>query len=228
VRIGYRDYRKYKKAIWRRIREHDPDAVIVRWFRRRDVERCMEYGLLDPPELPSNLWDELRSIPRASGSPTSAAAVLDDGRVEQCVIFIESSEVTRWSLFDVPSQMLLRAVRLRRIIQSPKKLPISIEEKMNGHGETHMGGMVVNFILRDGTKFGHAQGSASSSFVRTPQGYVPGDIVDVEFGDEPGVVQVVPSLEGPDWKYCAFRAPKYREVDQAPPSNTQSGLESPI
>ncbi len=84
---------------------------------------------------------------------------------------------------------------------------------MDQHGETHMGGMVVNFLLRDGTKFGHAQGSASSAFVAMPEGRVAEDIVDVEFVGDPGVVQATPTLNGPDWKYCAFRAPTERTSD---------------
>ncbi len=210
---SYRDYRSYKKAVWLRIRESNPNTVIVQWFRRKDVKRWLEYGLIEPPELPAGLWNEFTVIPHAQGSPTCAAAELDDGTIEECVVFIEGADaVTPYrNLFDVPARVLVPAARLRRIFPSPRKLPIRLEEEMNQHGETHMGGMVVNFVLRDGTKFGHASGSANSAFVATPEGCVPDEIVDVEFVGEPGVVQTAPTLQGPDWKYCVFRAPAHPE-----------------
>lgn len=215
MRLSYRDYRRYKKAVWRRIRERDPNTVIVRWFRRKDVKRWLDYGLVNPPELPSTLWKQLLAIPRAKDSLACAAAELDDGTIEDCVIFVDSTDVTTpyLNLFDVPAKVLLSCVRLRRIFASRKKLPISVEERMNQHGETHMGGMVVNFVLRDGAKFGHAQGSANSAFVTMPEGRVPEEIVDVEFVDDPGVIQATPTLNGPDWKYCAFQAPADRTSD---------------
>lgn len=209
VRLTYRDYRTHKKAVRLRLREIYPNAVVARWIRRKDVVRWLEYGLIDPPELTPALYHQLMAIPRARYSPPCAAAELDDGSVEECVVFIESTdEPTPYlDLFDVPAKRLVPCARLRRISSSPKKLPAFFEQMMDEHGETHMGGMVVNFVLRDGTKFGHAQGSASSAFVTMPGGHAPEEIVDVEFLGDPGVVQVTPSLSGPDWKYCAFRAP---------------------
>lgn len=209
MRLSYRDYRRHKKAVRRRIRESYPNMVVVRWIRRKDVVRWLEYGLINPPELPPTVYHQLLAIPRARDSPPCAAAELDNGSIEECAVFIESTDerTPYFDLFDVPAKRLVPCARIRRIFSSPKKLPVFFEQMMNEHGETHMGGMLVNFLLRDGTKFGHVQGSACSAFANVPEGRVPEDIVDVEFVGDLGVVQVTPTLNGPDWKYCAFRAP---------------------
>ena len=205
--MRYRDYRRYKREVRRRLHEAHPNVIIVSRYRRKDVERWVETGLIDPPVLPQARWDELRAIPHAEGSPTCAAAELDDGGIEECLIFLEGAAAVTAEVFDALPEMLVPASRLRRIFPSPKKLPVQLEERMNRHGETHMGGMVVNFVLKDGARFGHASGNVNSAFVTTPRGYVPDDIVDVEFSGDAGVRQATPSLSGPAWKYCAFRPP---------------------
>jgi hypothetical protein len=90
---------------------------------------------------------------------------------------------------------------------SPSKTPIAIERKMYRHGETHMGGFVVTFVLRDGTSFVHAGGDFCE-FVAVPKGYAPDDIVDVAFEDNRGTELAKTGwLKSPDWKWCIFEKP---------------------
>jgi hypothetical protein len=208
-RLSFSEYWRYRKRIRKRLDKHDR-VPIVRVERMR-VKECVYYGLLDAERIDSGQWQNLKELPRAKNSPAWAgAAELDGGEVEECVLYVTEEDAWEDSfLYDLfHPESFLKLSEVKSIFESPHKLPVHIEEEMNEVGETHMGGMVVNFILRDGSKFEHSSGSANLAFISTPEGCSPDDIVDVELSRDATFVPAGISLKGPSYKWCVFNPPK--------------------
>ncbi|MHA1962776.1 MAG: hypothetical protein ACW99U_21515 [Candidatus Thorarchaeota archaeon] len=208
-RLSFSEVRRYKKRIRKRLDKHDRVPVVR--VERMKVKECVYYGLLDAEEIDSSLWDSLKELPRAKNSIALAgAAELTGGQIEECVLFVTEEDAWEDSfLYDMLQigASFLRLSEVKSILRSPNRLPVHIEEKMNEVEETHMGGMVVNFILKDGTKFGHSSGSANLSFVSSPEGVSSEGIVDVEFGNDPKFVAAEIQLNAPNYKWCVFNPP---------------------
>ena len=206
-RLSFFDYWRYRKRIRRLLDKHDrvPIVRVERWR----IKECVYYGLIDAERIDPDSWERIRRLPRARDSPAWAgAAELVGGEVEECVLFATEEDAWQNSLYDVCyAGTFLRLSEVKSVLESPHKLPVHLEEEMNDVGETHMGGMVVNFILKDGSKFYHTSGSANLSFVSTPEGCSPDDIVDVEYGRGSSFVPAKPSLKGPRYKWCVFNPP---------------------
>lgn len=163
--------------------------------------------------LPEELWDVLESLPRTAdtsggGAVYPCAVEQADGTYWPCVLFVEK-EVYHNSYRGTygMADPFLDVRSVVSVLPSPYKTPIPIEKRMYSHGETHMGGFVVTFLLKDGTRFFHSGGDFCE-FVGVPPGYVPDDIVDVVFEQDPKISDQVNHLTAPDWKWCVFERPE--------------------
>jgi len=155
-----------------------------------------------------SVWEALRQLPRGSEYTYPCSVEQDDGTYWPRVLFAERKDYDQWYQRTYGmSEPFLDVEIVKSVGPSPSKTPVEIEKRMYRHGETHMGGFVVTFVLRDGTEFVHGGGDFCA-FASVPDGYLPDDIVDVVFGGHSRThLGKIKWLKSPDWKWCIFNQP---------------------
>jgi hypothetical protein len=136
------------------------------------------------PALPRDLVEDLRRVPssRDRGMEYKPCAVtLADGAELACVYVLDCKPYIRhWGIYPEcdPGKRSVSITRVRRIRDSPNRLPPALADCLYRAGESGMGYMVFTVEFKDGTRHAYLTGNAVD-FISPPSGLCASDAVRV-------------------------------------------------
>jgi len=184
-------------------------------FQRGEKRKLKGIGMLSIEN-----WRILQSLQVDPGERFPAAASLEDGRTELCVMFIEMDSKERQHQFPrrgflgdfytFHNDFMIDVDSVVSVFQSPFRAPPALFGTIKRTASGHMFGRAIRFTLKDGTEFLQTSGDFLE-FCSVPKGYTTDDIVScrdaeswdsVKYLDERGM-----HLESPKFRWCIFRKP---------------------
>ena len=136
------------------------------------------------PPIPRKLYDELRRVPASRDGEMEyrpCAVTLDDGRELSCVYVVDHKPYIRvWGVYPEgdPGKRSVPITSVRRIVDSPNRLPAPLADELYRAGESGMGYTVFTVEFRDGSRQAYVTGNAVD-FVDPPTGLRASDAVRV-------------------------------------------------
>jgi hypothetical protein len=139
---------------------------------------------MDYPKLPNHLKQKWNKIPPSHGAAKNARpcmAILDDGAIVDAVYVVHAQDyISLWGNWpkDDKGKREIDISRVRKLKESPNRLPLKFAEVLYQAGESNMGGLIFTIIFKDNSKQVYGTGNAID-FLKLPKGKVMDDIVEV-------------------------------------------------
>lgn len=155
------------------------------------------------PALSAELAQQLSNVPITDNLYRPCKVILDDGSARDRVYVVEAEPWFRfWGVWpeDDSGKSLLPVQRVKKIINSPSRLPASAANKLYAAGESGMGYTIFTVSFRDGTSLVIGTGNAID-FVDYPSGQSEDTVLDVF----PHIGRGDPTLKsGPEYAWCLY------------------------
>ena len=148
---------------------------------RQDV--C-ETGMTKYPPISRELYDQLRQVPASYDGDLEyrpCAVALDDGRELSCVYIVDQKPYIRmWGVYpaDDRGKLSVSISSVRRIADSPSRLPARLANELYRAGESGMGYTVFTVEFTSGASRAYVTGNAVD-FIEPPPGLRASDAVAV-------------------------------------------------
>src|SRR5262245_28753582 len=118
------------------------------------------------PALPRDLVEDLRGVPSSRDREIEykpCAVTLTDGTELPCVYVVDREPYFRhWGIYPEcdPGKRSISITRVRRIRDSPYRIPAGLADSLYRAGESGMGYMVFTVEFKDGTRQAYLTGNA--------------------------------------------------------------------
>ena len=177
-----------------------------RWNEETRSYEAFSAGIRRYPKLPSELAEQLALVAPTTDGPMTyrpCKVTLDTGSDQDFVYVADAASYIKvWGIW--PDQdhgkREIRIENVRKISESPSRLPPLFSQKLYDAGESGMGYVVFELSFRDGSRSCHLSGNATD-FVRLPDGKMMRDVVAVhphEGRERSG------HLHAPDYWWCLY------------------------